>query len=133
VDALSLLLAWGGDMNIHGQSGATPLLVAIRLPSLACAKFLIQNGADLDKATTADFTCLEQSVSRIAVPVEYTRLLLRHGADVVLGGAGALNALSYTLTDPTAVAIPTQRVELLLSAPAYISTSPTSAACRRFW
>jgi len=118
VDVVSLLLAWGGDPNISGQDGSTPLLSAMGVPTPKCAKFLIENGANVNKQNIYGRSCLDYSISRSTVPVELTSLLLSHGASLIMGHGttNPLHAIGYCFDDPEDTAITTQKLKLLLDA-----------------
>ena len=117
-DVLSLLLAWGGDPNITGQEGITPLLSAMTTPSPRAARFLIENGADVNRQSRAGRSCLDFSISRTDVPVELTGLLISHGAALVRtsGTTNPLHDLAGCFVDPKEAATTTQKLKLLLDA-----------------
>ena len=118
VDVLGLLLAWGADPDITGQEGITPLLSAMTTPAPRAARFLIENGADVNRRSRAGRSCLDYSISRTDVPVELTGLLISHGAALVRTSptTNPLHDLRSCFVDPEEAAATTQKLRLLLDA-----------------
>lgn len=116
VDAVSLLLAWGGDPDIPGMRGATPLNCALRLEAAKCAKLMIQSGADVNKLNNAGYSCLDYSTIAGSLPVELTEVLISHGANLTSQHSNPLHRLPLACTSPEETALVTEKLQVLLNA-----------------
>jgi len=80
------LIKSGADPNCVTSNGAyTPLIFACRSQKLSMCQFLLENGADVNKQSTAGWTpCIE--ASRVG-NLDIVKLLVEHGADINLPNA----------------------------------------------
>ena len=77
------LITAGGSVNVQGgPDGNTPLLEALNYGQYACACLLLQNGADSQQINHLGNFPLLKAVSQPDQPVEFTKLLINHGANV---------------------------------------------------
>jgi ankyrin repeat protein len=81
IEIVKLLLKYGADINQRdGRDGRTPLTTALEDGKDKIAKFLLEAGADPNKADNDDITAMYIAVYNNVIPL--AKLLLKHGADI---------------------------------------------------
>lgn len=83
LDAVKLLMDHGAEVNVQGVQGWTPLMLVFTSGHFHLAPMLVDRGADvtafLDNGAKALDICVES-----CAPLEFTELLISHGANVKL-------------------------------------------------
>lgn len=83
VTCVDELMAAGASVNMPGGPDSnTPLLEAIHYGQVACARLLLQHGANTQQANNLGIFPVLKAVGKPDQSVEFTALLIQHGADV---------------------------------------------------
>ena len=95
VDTVKLLVAHGGNVNHHSETGSTPLRAACFLGQLEVVKYLIDNGADLSMTDyKLKYSCL--MVAGYNGHFEIVEYLLKKGADPYFKNQCGSTVLHYS-------------------------------------
>lgn len=120
----------GVDINYQDKSyGSTALILACQYNFVDIAKFLIENGADLNLQANNGYTPL---IAAASVSVELTELLLSKGADIKLKIDDGSGALTTSVTGILSGRVTTAVVEMLLEKGADINESATKGAAEGY-
>lgn len=82
IDEMNKLMKMGADINVIDNNGKPPLLDALYSYNMTTAKFLIENGANVNARTWRNETPFTYAIRNINFMEDIAKLMLDHGAKV---------------------------------------------------
>ncbi|CAG4944841.1 unnamed protein product [Colias eurytheme] len=76
-DIVTMLVSHGGGINLHNDTGDTPLLLAVRLSQISVVKILLQKGANANICNSiTGANALHVAVESVKCPNEFEELII---------------------------------------------------------
>ena len=110
LDLIKFLIDSGADVNAKDNGGWSPLYYAVRTHNIAIAKLLIEAGADLEAKDNNGNTPIMELNPELTNAKKILKLLIAHGADVIVKGKDDYTLLHWVAKFSSAVSF----IELLI-------------------